>query len=82
MFWIKFGIKNTSTQPWILRVKTKLVDKFELYEIAADGKISKKVTGDSYLHKDREFDLPDFAFKISIIYKLVFCVWLLGPFVK
>lgn len=65
-FWIKCKIKNNTEKKWLFRVLGTLIDEIELFQIDSKGKIFKRVSGDKYPHSQREFDLPDFAFNLSI----------------
>ncbi|MGL4630467.1 MAG: 7TMR-DISM family protein, partial [Leadbetterella sp.] len=65
-YWIKIPVKSQTNQQWVLGVMASLVDQLELY-IVQDGKItSQKVSGDKYPHREREFDLPMFGFKLDL----------------
>jgi two-component system, NtrC family, sensor kinase len=65
--WVKFNLINLSESTnFIIRLALATIDYIDYYAIYEDGHIDSVKTGDCRPFKNREFERPDFVFKLTL----------------
>jgi two-component system NtrC family sensor kinase len=66
-FWIKFSITNTSDlENLLLMLEQPVMDEIALYTVLPDGKYTVRNMGEQFPFSNREFNVPDYIFKLGI----------------
>jgi signal transduction histidine kinase len=64
--WYRVNVRNESDKKWVFVIFGTLIDEIELFEIKANGRIKKRLSGDYRPFSTREIDSPVFGFFIDI----------------